>query len=533
MPGSSVSVSTLNMIVDGSSAPAQKALADLEREAERVPRILNEMNPVRAGTERDTRKFLQAINQLSFGIEDFLTVFGTSGFTGGMRAASNNIGMTARILSPGMTGAIVGVATALGGILLPQLLGWRKETETQNDALERQREILKGLRDEGQQQSELRRENEQAAKVKSVEEAEALLLQRREKLKDITDQNRVAQDALNESRQKVIGLLAQINQRNIPEAFPGSLPRLNNQRDIIASLSRDFENLDRFLARVGANARRFGDVIEDTLSIRERASNNLVIERQIEKLEEAERAILGQVKLTNQQRERALFLIREAEVRLKQLREEQAKETLPQALKVFSADAEKLNRNLFNDIAGPIGRQLTLQLEKAKRAFGELRALRKEQDQAEDLRGRLRVAAVEDETQRKIEAVREELRLDEKRIDSLKRLTRVEREELQDLAREKARVRAQDILEDRRADIIKDLQGRSTSAGQNFARRDTAEGASQINQAILRALSQRSEQDQLALEIKELNATLTPVIQKLNRALDDGAKLVPLKLKGR
>lgn len=55
-------------------------------------------------------RLAQSFTQLSYGVEDFLAVYGTMGFAGAMRGAGNNLSMVARILAGPFAGGIMGAA---------------------------------------------------------------------------------------------------------------------------------------------------------------------------------------------------------------------------------------------------------------------------------------------------------------------------------------------------------------------------------------------------------------------------------------
>jgi len=70
---------------------------------------------------KGSQKLGMGIGELARGAEDFLTVFGTMGVAGGMRAAANNMSQAAYVMAGPLMGGIVGVGTALGTVLLPKL----------------------------------------------------------------------------------------------------------------------------------------------------------------------------------------------------------------------------------------------------------------------------------------------------------------------------------------------------------------------------------------------------------------------------
>lgn len=73
------------------------------------------------GTADVTSRAVFAFQQLSFGVQDFSAVVGSTGLAGGIRAANNNLTQMLAILNP-MAGVIGGIAIGIGGTLLANLL---------------------------------------------------------------------------------------------------------------------------------------------------------------------------------------------------------------------------------------------------------------------------------------------------------------------------------------------------------------------------------------------------------------------------
>jgi hypothetical protein len=63
-----------------------------------------------------------AIQQASFGLQDFLVVLGPMGLGGALRASVNNFAQVAAIINP-VHGAFIGLGLTIGSVLLPHLLG--------------------------------------------------------------------------------------------------------------------------------------------------------------------------------------------------------------------------------------------------------------------------------------------------------------------------------------------------------------------------------------------------------------------------
>lgn len=88
------------------------------------------------------RQILGPLQQLSFGLEDFLTVFGTSGFAGGMRAAANNISMAASIINPWF-----GIWAGIGASTIPIIFQKIMEgADSSEEALKRVEQAVKNLK---------------------------------------------------------------------------------------------------------------------------------------------------------------------------------------------------------------------------------------------------------------------------------------------------------------------------------------------------------------------------------------------------
>jgi len=88
------------------------------------------------------RQVLGPLQQLSFGLEDFFTVFSTSGWVGGTRAAANNISMAASIINPWL-----GIGLGVGASLVPTLLSAMiEDTDELSTSMERALELTTALK---------------------------------------------------------------------------------------------------------------------------------------------------------------------------------------------------------------------------------------------------------------------------------------------------------------------------------------------------------------------------------------------------
>lgn len=99
-------------------------------------------------------KMNRSILELSRGTEDFMSVYGTMGLTGAIRASSNNLSQFAMVLHP-MAGAVAGFAIALGTALLPQLLKSGDSAAETAKKMDQLKESIKGAREEAARKFEL------------------------------------------------------------------------------------------------------------------------------------------------------------------------------------------------------------------------------------------------------------------------------------------------------------------------------------------------------------------------------------------
>lgn len=107
-------------------------LRELAKEAVKTSGLLNTVGSATGGAAlnghnaaiKGNGKLQQSFGQLSFAVEDFMSVYDTMGLRGGMRASANNLSMVARIMSGPLAGGIVGV----GAMLLPMLVDKFNET---------------------------------------------------------------------------------------------------------------------------------------------------------------------------------------------------------------------------------------------------------------------------------------------------------------------------------------------------------------------------------------------------------------------
>lgn len=126
-----------------------------------VPSVLDvtRRNLVSTGSEmgraeKSSSKLGMALQQASFGAQDFLQVYGQTGLGGALRASANNWSQVLAIMNP-FVGAIGGIAIAVGTVAIPALLNLGKTAKEKksdikelNDQLDVFRSSLeRGLKD--------------------------------------------------------------------------------------------------------------------------------------------------------------------------------------------------------------------------------------------------------------------------------------------------------------------------------------------------------------------------------------------------
>lgn len=106
------------------------ALRELQAEIARTNNLSQGMAPTRDETlaqinaaTQGAGRLQQAFGAAAFGVEDFMSVYGTMGLQGALRASGNNFSQVARILAGPMTGAILGMAAVALPALIKMLQG--------------------------------------------------------------------------------------------------------------------------------------------------------------------------------------------------------------------------------------------------------------------------------------------------------------------------------------------------------------------------------------------------------------------------
>lgn len=115
-------------VAKGSTEEFGKAFARLDAQTKRAGLsggLANDLTRVGGASSNASRGVLE----LSRGIEDFSTQFGTQGFAGGIRAASNNLSQMAMMLGGPVAGAVAGFAAAGLTMAMPYIEGLFNATE--------------------------------------------------------------------------------------------------------------------------------------------------------------------------------------------------------------------------------------------------------------------------------------------------------------------------------------------------------------------------------------------------------------------
>lgn len=126
MAGSKIAEAFIGLNVDG----VTKVSNDLKTVESQFNKSMNSMNSnvLSVGNTMST-KFRQAMLQTSYGVQDFLAVYGTMGLQGALRASINNLGMVATIVQGPVTGGLMAMGLAIGSVLIENLVGGRKKTD--------------------------------------------------------------------------------------------------------------------------------------------------------------------------------------------------------------------------------------------------------------------------------------------------------------------------------------------------------------------------------------------------------------------
>lgn len=502
-----INIATLNVIITGDSGPANAAMGDLVKQQQKAFQALQNMSPVRAGVERDTRKYLQAVNQLSYGLEDFLSVVGTTGFSGAMRGASNNISMAARTLSGPMTGAVIGVGVAIGSILLPKLWEWATAEE---DLTEKNKKLIESLEELSEKRlSKVRRQNE-LPNAETADDVKSIVDRRREELQEVVAAEETANDEIR---------------------------KLQQQRE--QAEMQMFERLTK--ARQKEGGKMFGDVgeiIGEELYTfigfrgdlnKEGEKTIRALTREIEEMSQKEGVITEELQKQIEKRERLIDEIEEASRKLEELAQKEveakARDNVPWDF--FADETRALNRQAFTSIFGDVGREFELAMMKLKSFYEKRAEFRKQQTEADKLRADLEVDIIKDTEARKLASINKQLEADQKRINKLKELSQTERDELSALASQRAQVATQEIIAEKQKQLLKEANSRIESKSINPSSRNSTEGSRMINQMINRTLAGGVAKDEAAEAIEKFKNAIKPILEKIQRNTAAGSGAPP------
>jgi hypothetical protein len=157
----------------------QAALLQTERATKALIKANNQVG-------RGSGKMAQALGQASFAAEDFISVFGTMGFAGGMRAAGNNLSMIGHILGGPLVGGLIGVGSILGGMWLDSWLRTEKVTKDATEGLNNYLSALKKVQAEREGAAKHKLELDSVADIgdsEAVKKAETKTKERIDELK--------------------------------------------------------------------------------------------------------------------------------------------------------------------------------------------------------------------------------------------------------------------------------------------------------------------------------------------------------------
>jgi len=238
------------------------------------------------GFNRSTKTAQRGLLELSRGVEDFAVSFGTSGFSGGLRGAANNLSQLAFIMGGPFAGAIAGVSVA--GVSMWQAFnkgadGAIKKAETYTDVLNKSQERIKTFRDSQDRLFEQGLKLQQAGGVKGSEIAKLRVGQRQ----GLIDQSR-KQAA--EIGRRLFAERASQKERDAERAELLGRPQLEGQvGDKIGARMRELDSIDkealRTRERLKASAEALSKVLgEDVAKLRE-FKNELEIARKTEELQ--------------------------------------------------------------------------------------------------------------------------------------------------------------------------------------------------------------------------------------------------------
>lgn len=123
--------------------------ATMKRSLQRLPdvdRAIAGTGQSAAGAIGNTKNLGRAFLELSRGVEDAASVYGTMGLAGAFRASSNNLSQFASIIHPA-AGAVTGLAVAAGSVLIPKLFEQDEKVEESKEKVRTLSEEISHLRE--------------------------------------------------------------------------------------------------------------------------------------------------------------------------------------------------------------------------------------------------------------------------------------------------------------------------------------------------------------------------------------------------
>ena len=134
--------------VDANAVPREMntAVSAAKAGSKQIAGAMDETNKSMRNAGFAAGRFGFGLQQASFGVQDFVQVYGQTGLAGALRASVNNFSQVLAIVNP-LAGALGGLALTVGGIYIANMLEGKKKTEETKDAVEELTEALKRARD--------------------------------------------------------------------------------------------------------------------------------------------------------------------------------------------------------------------------------------------------------------------------------------------------------------------------------------------------------------------------------------------------
>jgi hypothetical protein len=152
------------------------------------------------------KKFGLAMQQLSYGIQDAITVWGQTGLRGALIASSNNFAQVFSIMGP-LQGAVGGLAVSLTSALIPAFASLLGFTDQQTNAFKKMSQELENLNDIFDKRLQLQKVSRDASMQAVKMDAAALQsekMQLRAEMPDLEKRAKFASQKLTEEQAKAI-----------------------------------------------------------------------------------------------------------------------------------------------------------------------------------------------------------------------------------------------------------------------------------------------------------------------------------------